>query len=277
MNVKLNRAIIGYVLAGIAMLIIFLVVRFPGDVLTDYVKANVAARYPQFVFSIGGSRPSFPPGIAFSAVTVGARDRAEAVVRADALALRPEALSLLRGRIAILMTTEAYGGAVTGRVDFSRVFSFQGPLTAAVNIRDLRAEKCTWLRDVLAHQIAGTLRGAVSFSGTTGAMQNGAGDIDFVLTNGTFQLLENFLGFDKIEFTRVEGKVSFRSGAVKITQLTLTGDQLRASLKGNIILAGDVRDSQIDLSGTMEMPMQNNRRVTLSIGGTLGNPKTRFL
>lgn len=277
MTLKLNRAVVGYILAGIVMVLIFLILRFPGDALKDYVKSNLSTRYPQYAFSIGGISPSFPPGLALSAITVGIRDRPDAIIRADALTVRPGGLSLLSGRFEILMAAEAYGGALRGRVDFSRPLSFQGPLSAAMNIEALRIEKCTWLREILARQLTGTLRGAISFSGTTEAMQSGTGNIDFVLTNGSLQLIENFFGFDKIEFVRAEGKLSFRGSALKVTQLTLNGDQLRASLKGNIILADDFLDSQIDLSGTMEMPTQGNRRITLNIGGTLGNPKTRFL
>jgi len=111
---------------------------------------------------------------------------------------------------------------------------------------------------VLARQISGTLKGSVGFSGTAEALKNGTGDIDFVISNGAFQLIENFFGFDKIEFTRVEGKASFRNGALKINQLTLSSGQLRASLRGNIIIADNIPDSQIELSGTMEFPTQNN-------------------
>ncbi len=64
---------------------------------------------------------------------------------------------------------------------------------------------------------------------------------------------------------------------MKITQLTLNGEKLRCSLKGNILLADDFQESQIDLNGTIEIPMQGNKRVTLTIGGTLGNPKSRFM
>ena len=47
MKLKMNRAIAGYILAGIAMLILLLYLRFPGEALTDYVKAVAAARYPE--------------------------------------------------------------------------------------------------------------------------------------------------------------------------------------------------------------------------------------
>jgi len=274
---KLNRAIAGYVLAGIAMLLIFLTLRFPGEALKDYVTAVAAARYPQASFSINAIRPFFPPGFALSDVTVTFRGRPEAILHADNLSVRPGGLSLLRGRYAIVMAAEGYGGKAGGRVDFSRPFSFRGPLSATASIRDIRIEKCAWFREVLARQITGTLKGSIAFSGTAEALKSGTGNVDFTLTNGTYPLLESFLGFEKIDFARVEGKATFRNGALKINQLTLNGDKLRCSLKGNILLADDFRESQIDLNGTIEIPVQGNRRMTLTIGGTLGNPKLRFM
>jgi type II secretion system protein N len=277
MRLKMNRAIVGYILAGISMLLILLYLRFPGEAVTDYVKTVAAARYPQAMLSIDVIQPSFPPGLEISNVTVGFRGRPEATLHADNLTIRPGGFSLLKGRPAIIMAAGGYGGEARGRVDFSRLFSLQGPLTAETTIRDVRIEKCTWLREVMARQITGTLKGSVTFSGTSEAPKSGTGNLDFTLTNGSYQLLESLFGFEKIDFSRVEGKLSFRSGAMKVTQLTLTGERIRLSLKGNILLADDFRDSQLDLSGAIEIPVQNNKRVTLTIGGTIGNPKTRFM
>jgi type II secretion system protein N len=277
MRLKMNRAIAGYILAGIAMLLIFLYLRFPGEALTDYVKAAAAARYPGATFAIDTIRPSFPPGLALSDITVGFRDRPDAILHADSLSVRPGGLALLRGRLAIHVAAEGYGGEVRGKADFSRLFSLQGPLSATVDIRDLRIDKWAWLRELLTRQITGTLKGTVAFSGTAEAPKNGTGTVDFTLTNGSYPLQEGFLGLEKIDFSRVEGKASFRNKALTITQLTLTGDKLRCSLKGNILLADDFLSSQIDLNGTIELPIQGNKRVTLNIGGTIGNPKSRIM
>jgi type II secretion system protein N len=146
-----------------------------------------------------------------------------------------------------------------------------------MDIRDLRIDKWAWLRELFARQVTGTLKGTIAFSGTAEALKNGMGTVDFTLTNGTYPLQESFLGLEKIDYSRVEGKASFRNGALKITQLTLTGDKLRCSLKGNILLADDFQASQIDLSGTIELPLMGNKRVTLTIGGTVGNPKSRIM
>jgi type II secretion system protein N len=277
MRLKWTRAVTGYVLAGIVMLLVFLAIRFPAEALRDYAEAFFSARYPRLLFSLDAIRPSFPPGIVLSGITVSLRDRPDATTRLDVLTVRPGWLPLFSGRFAIVMAAETSGGEMSGGIDFSRMFSFQGPLRASLDLQGLRVEKIAWLREALARPITGTLRGSIAFSGQTEALQKGTGTFDMVLTSGTFPLVEKFLGLDKIDFTRVEAKISFRDGALKITQLTLNGDQLRASLKGNIILADDMRDSQIDLSGTMEAPLQGNKRVTISIGGTLANPKGRFI
>jgi type II secretion system protein N len=276
LNLKLNRAIAGYILAGVAMLLIVLYLRFPGEAVTDYVKSTVTAGYPDTLLSIDAILPSFPPGLAIENVTVGFRDRPEATLHADGLTVRPGGLPLLRGRLAILMAAEGYGGEARGRIDYTNLFSFQGPLAAEANFRDIRIEKCAWLKGVMSRQITGTLKGALTFGGTAGALKNGTGNLDFTLTSGTYQLLENFFGFEKLEFSKVDGKVSYRNGALRITQLTLTGEKIRLSLKGNILLADPMQDSQIDMTGAFEIPVQNSKRVTMEISGTLGNPKTRF-
>ena len=277
MRLKLNRVMVGYVLAGIAMLLILLYLRFPGEAVTDYVKAAVAAGYPRTQLSLDVIRPSFPPGLAAKNVTVGFRDRPEATLHADGVTVRPGGLALLRGRLAILLAMEGYGGEARGRIDYPGLFSFQGPLTAETNFRELRIEKCAWLKEALSRQITGSLKGSLTFGGTSEALKNGTGNLDFTLTNGVYPLLESFLGFERLEFSKVEGKVSYRSGALRITQLTLTGEKIRLSLKGKILLADRLQDSRIDLTGAFEIPAQNNKRVTMTIDGTLGNAKTRFM
>lgn len=276
MRLKLNRAIAGYILAGIAMLLICLYLRFPGEALKDYMRA-VAAQYPQSWLSIDKIRPSFPPGLALANVTVGFRSHPEATLHADDLSVRPGGFSLLKGRLAILLAAKGYGGEARGRIDFSRLFSLRGPLSAEATLRDVRIEKCAWLQEALARQVTGTLQGTVSFSGTMEALKNITGNVDFTLTNGAYPLIDGFFDFKKIDFSKIEGKLSFLNGTMKITRLTLTGEKIRVSLKGNILIADEFRDSRIDLNGTIEIPTQNNRRLTLNISGTLDNPKTRFM
>jgi len=277
MRPRNHRAVAGYILAGVALLILLLYLRFPGGAVTETIKAAAAARYPGLLLSIDTAQPAIPPGVTLENVTAGFRGRPEATLHADSLGFRPGWLSLLRGRLALVTVAEGYGGDIRGSVEFANIFSVKGPLSAELDVREIRIEKCAWLRDALARQITGTLKGSAAFSGAAESLKNGTGNIDFTLTNGTYQLLENLLGFERIDFNKVDAKVSFRNGALKIAGLTLNGEKIRISLKGNILLADDFRESQIDLNGSIEIPMQGNKRVTLAISGTLGNPKTKFM
>ena len=277
LKLKLNRAVAGYILAGIAMLIGFLYLRFPGDALSDYIKAVMTAHNPDLRLSIDAVHPSFPPGVTLENITASPRERPEATLHADSLAIRPSGLGLLKGSLSVIAAAEGYGGEFRGKVDYAGLFSLGGPFSAEATFRDLRADKCAWLRDLLVRQVTGTLKGSLNFSGTAEALKNGAGNLDFTLTNGAFPLQESFLGFEKLDFSKVEGKLSYRNGALKITQLTLTGEKLRCTLKGNILLAEEFKDSQLDLTGSLDIPIQGNKRVTLAITGTVGNPKSRFM
>jgi type II secretion system protein N len=277
MRLKLNRALAGYILAGIAMLLVFLYLRFPGEALTDYVKAQAAARVPGILLAIDQIQPSFPPGMSFENVTVGFRDSPEAAFQMETVDVRPAGLALMRGRLALLLAAVGYGGEMKGRIDYTQPFSLQGPLTAEASLRDVRVEKCAWLRESLARQVTGTLKAQASFSGTAGALKNGTASVDFTVTNGSYPLLENLLGFEKLDFSRVDGKLSFRNGALRITQLTLTGEKIRCSLKGNILPAEEFRDSQLDLIISFEIPIQGNKRLTMAVGGTIANPQTKIM
>ncbi len=273
MRPKMNRALVGYILAGVAMLVLFLYLRFPGEVVTETIRAAAAP----VTLSLDTVRPAIPPGIHLEKITAGFQGRPEATLQADRLTIRSGLLSLLRGRFAFLLAAEGYGGEVRGRIEFSNIFSVQGPFSAAANFREIRIEQCAWLRETLARRITGTLKGSVSFGGGAEALKNGTGNLDFTLTNGAWPLLENLFGFDRIEFNKIDARIRFQNGALKITELTLNGEKLRMALKGNVLLSDDIQESRIDLNGTIEMPGQGNRRVTLAVSGTLGNPRTRFM
>jgi len=97
------------------------------------------------------------------------------------------------------------------------------------------------------------------------------------LTNVNWPLTEPLFGFSRLDFSRVEATIGFRNGSLKITELFLDGNRLKIALKGDVILSDNLPESRIDLNGTLEMPGQGNRRVKVSIGGTLRSPQTRFM
>ena len=277
MRLRMNRAIVGYILAGIAMLVLFLYLRFPGEALTDYVKAAAAARYPGATLSIDTIRPSFPPGVALCErhgrlpgpsggdPPCGPPDHpARGALPAPGASRDPRGGGGLRRR-----------GAGTGR--FLATLFPPGTAHCGGEYPGYPDREVRLAPGRAGPPDHGDAEGVGLLQRDGGGAEERDGNHRFHADERDLPLLESFLGFEKIDFSKVEGKVSFRNGALKITELTLTGEKLRCSLKGNILLADDFRDSQIDLNGTIEIPVQGNKRVTLAISGTLGNPQTRIM
>jgi len=278
MKFKINRAFFGYALAGAVMLLFLLYLRFPGAAIRDYIKASAAESCPDMLLMIDAVKPAIPPGIILENLTAVFRKNPEATVRADRLSIAPGWLSMLRGRVSFLATANVYGGEIRGRGAFSEAFSLRGPFSAAAELKWISIEKCAWLQDLFSRKLSGTLQGSVSFDGaTTGALKNGSGNLDLTLTNGTYQLLESIFGIDQIIFNSVDLKVDLRNGALRIAGLTVNGEKLRVTLKGNILLADDFKNSRVDLSGSVELQGQGGRRIPITIGGVMGNPTMKLM
>jgi len=274
---KISRVFFGYALAGILMLLVFLYLRFPGDAVGNYLKASVAARYPGMLLVLDSIGPTVLPGIALDNLTIGFRGRPEATLHVNRLAFAPGWLSAVQGKAGAVVTASLYGGEIKGQGELAKPFSRRGPFTATLRFDGLRLEKCLPLQNILAGQVSGTLRGSFVADGDAGPLKNVSGKIDAVLANGSYQLLKNFAGFDKIAFSRIDLKIELKGGALKISNITVNGDKIRIALKGNILLAGDLQESRLDLTGSVEMQGAGGRRMPIAIGGVWGNPTVKVL
>jgi hypothetical protein len=60
--------------------------------------------------------------------------------------------------------------------------------------------------------------------------------------------------------------------------MKLAGDRISGSLSGDIALnRQDIKGSQINLTGSFEMAGQGGQKISLSLGGTIGNPAVKFM
>ena len=277
MKLRKGRSFLGYMLAGAAMLLLFLYLRFPGDAAKNYLKRCQTEHFPNLIIVIDAVEPSVPPGITIENLTAALRERPEATIHADRLVIAPGWLSFFRGRFSFLAKASGYGGEISGKSEFSQTFSLKGPFSATAEFKGMRLEKCLCLQDLFSRQISGTLKGSFSFNGVTGTLKNGSGKLDAAITNGNYQLSENIWGFDRISFNRVDLKMELRNNVLRIAELRVNGDKLSITLKGNILLADDFKNSRMDLSGSAEIQGLGGRRVPITIGGAIGNPTIKTM
>jgi type II secretion system protein N len=276
-KLKITPNTFGYAAFAVAVLILFLYLRFPGDVLVRYLVSAASAVNPEQVLHIDSAKPVIPPGMTFTNVALGFLNHPRSAIQADAITIRPGYLSFLSGRTAFAFSANAYGGAIQGQADTNHFLSFRGPINWKLAADGLDIEKISYLKDSLGRQITGQFKGAITFNGQLPSFFNGAGSLEFTLINGRYPLLEPLLGIDRLDFKRVEALVHLKNGILTISKLKLTGEKVNGTLSGAIIFnTADINRSEINLNCAFELPAQNNK-ISMVLTGPLGNPRIRYI
>jgi type II secretion system protein N len=276
-KLKITPYTFGYAAFAVAALILFLYLRFPGDILVRYLVSSASAMNPDQVLHIDSAKPVIPPGLIFTNLTLGFRNPPRSTIQADAITIKPGYLSLLSGRTAVTFAANAYGGEIRGQADTNNFLSFRGPIDWKLAADGLDIEKISYLKDRLGRQITGQFKGAMTFSGQLPSFFNGAGSLEFTLINGRYPLPEPFLGFDRLDFKSVEALFQLKNGILTIAKLKLTGDKVNGALSGAITLdTADINRSEINLNCAFELPPQN-KKISMVLTGPLGNPRIRYL
>jgi type II secretion system protein N len=269
MKKKISKGLALYTLVTLIALVFFLYVRFPDQAVRSYLLDTMTERYPAASLSLASVSPSFPPGLKMANVLLSFKDN-QADVRLESLRVRPRLTGYLVGHSSFAMNAVAYGGVMHGRVNFPNLLPDKIPTSAEIKLENLNLEKIACLKERLGRQIGGKLSGVYTYRGSDS-------QFDFNVQNGTYQLVEKISGFDRIDFSRAEGQITLKGGLLKINKLKLTGDKINLSLKGDIVLNSDFKNSEISLTGTMELAAMNNKKMPLTITGTIGNAKTKYL
>ena len=73
-----------------------------------------------------------------------------------------------------------------------------------------------------------------------------------------------------------EIQAQLRNGVIKIGKLEMSGPQINCSLK-EITLADDFKNSQLNLTGVIEILSKSKMKTNITISGTLASPVSRYI
>ena len=278
MKLTTVKTIAGYTLFALVVLGVFLYLRFPGTDMARIFSSSLSDLNPQANLLIGAVKPAFPPGLNLEKIVLRTGDRPAALFQADAMTVKPEYLSLLKGRKTLLVTAIGYGGTMKARLDSDRFLSLPEPVAARMEFDGIDIEKNGYLKERLDRQVTGKLKGTLNFSGSMRDVRGGSGVMEFTLINGSYPLRERLMGIDRLDYRRVDAQLNLKNGVLTVSRLKLAGDRISGSLSGDITLnQQDVKSSPISLTGSFEMAGQGGQKISLSLGGTIGNPVVKFM
>jgi type II secretion system protein N len=286
----------GYICYCLIVTAGFLYLRFPSDVIKDYLRKSVNKPNIPIVLSIDriGLWPAL--GLKLDEAKISLKgDPVRTLFKADSLVLRPEIWSFVKGSRRYCFQCQAYGGDVRGCVKFHQN-SMPLPMNTEIDVKGLRIEGHEYLMDLLDRRIKGTLSGTMYYSGQNKNLMSGNGGANLRVLDGTIEILIPLLGLDSISFNEIVIDMVLKKRTITIARFDLSGPQLRGRLSGTISLRKQVARSSLDLrgalepfaafftnaeatSGTMNSLKRSLKRGALSfiIRGTLNKPTVSFI
>ncbi len=271
----LNKKVLLFTLYGIFITIVFLYLLFPSDLVKSRLEDTVNS--PAFTLKMESLRPSPPFGLKLKNVAVNSTSPANIYFQGDVLDLQFHPWNFLQKHTYIGLSGKAYGGSFDGYVDLTSLSKIYPPTKAKLNFKNIDLARCALIRNFLGKGVTGKSNGVWTYisNGKTGG--NSSGTIVLFLTGSAYPLVDPFLGLNRIEFDRGEIKAHFKNNLLRIEKLQTFGPQINCLLRGQIILADNFKNSQLDLNGTMEIAGKNKAKINITISGTLDNPISRYI
>jgi type II secretion system protein N len=269
--------IVGYTVCALVALAVFLYIRFPGDVFRDYLVTSLEESYPGVALSLGDVAPALPWGVTIAKAELRFLEHGDRSITVEGVRLMPSLIALLQGRTALRVKGTGYGGNIDVRAEYPRAFSLSGPVKAELDCANIPVQQVPALQELLMRKVTGKLNADLTFSGKLDKFREGRGRFKFTVQNGVYPLQEPVMGIDKLDFTIIDGDVQLGERTLKVLRLTLTGEKMTYTLKGNLSLGdGDLVQGSLDMTGTLEV-RGTNRKIPFNLSGTFGNPVVRLM
>ena len=249
--IRKNRKWFGYVLYALIITAGLLYLRFPSEVIKDYLETRGERSNSPFSLSVGKVSPSLPFGLKLQETQISQSANPNKIIfRADRLSIKPTMGTLLVGKLNFCFEGLAYDGVLRGCANFSEK-SLQPPFSASIVLKDIRMGKYD-LRSLIGRHVEGRLDGTVAYNGKNNLLIEGGGEADLRLSDGRLELLQPILSLDSIDFSQVSIKMALQNRKINLTQVALEGPNMRGTLSGIISLQKDIGKSRLDLRGTIE-------------------------
>jgi type II secretion system protein N len=287
---------LGYIFYCLMVTAGFLYLRFPSDVIKDYVMSTANRPNIPVALSMNRVLPWPTLGLKIEDAELSLKDTpAHTLFTTDSLIVRPEIWSFIKGSQKYCFTCWAYGGQARGWVQFSHRDT-RAPFHAEMELKDVQIGGHAYLEELAGRRIHGRLTGTLSYSGKTNNLVSGDGGANLRLVDGAIELLLPLLELDSIAFNQIVIDAVLKKRMITITRCELSGPQLKGNLSGDITVRDQVERSPLNLRGELEpfaelftsaggssgivnILKKRLKRGTLSflIRGTLREPKIRFI
>jgi len=263
-----------FTLYGICMTILFLYLLFPGELVKN--KLEDAINSNEFMLTSTSLHPALPLGIKLKNVTIHLPAQDFILFRGELLDLQLNLFRFPRKNTYIGLSGNAYEGSFNGYIGFKSLRNVYPPVEARLHFENIDIGNYPLFRGDTEKSLTGRAHGFLSYVAEE-AGRSASGTLSLFFKKGSYLLAEPFLGVTRIYFDRGEIQAQMKNGIFKVEKIETFGPQMNCFLKGDITPAAEFKNSQLNLTGTIEILGKGNVKMKVTIGGTWANPAIRYI
>ncbi len=238
-------AIIGYLLLGISLFLLFTYWSFPYPQLKEKLIRRLEAE-THLRLEVKDFRPSFFTGLVLNGVNIssGLISESPALLSLRQLRLRISIFPLIWGSLSLKLSSDLYGGHLAGRFNKrgSRVSVF-------CEWEDLEIERYVLLQETYGLKVSGKFAGEMDLFIDPKNFSDNKGTASFQIKGAELSESSMF-GLFKLpgmSFDNCQGKLVLGSERLVVEQGSLMGKDLEGEIEGALGLQKELSQSSIDL------------------------------
>ena len=259
---------------GIFITLVFLYLLFPGELVKSRLEDKINSN--DFMIKAASLHPALPLGIKLRNVTLSSQTLDTVFFQGELLDLQLNFRSFIRNSTYIGFSGKAYEGSFDGRAGLVSIKKAYPPAELILNFENIETGKYPLFKGELGKAFTGKASGTLTYL-TDEVTRSTSGTLILFLKKGSYPLTEPFLGVTRIDFDRGEIQAQLKNGIFKMDKIETFGPQVNCLLKGEITQAADLKNSQLNLNGTIEIQGKDKVKMKVTISGTLANPQVRYI
>ena len=265
-SISKTRNILLYAVYGVALALGLLHYRFPTEAYMAYVQERIQEVDRRIRASAESVRPLLPLGLRFASPRITMEDRSEAALfEARSLRVTRRIGGLLKSRDTYDFDAAAYGGEISGNADLLEKDT-HAPLSAVVRLSNINLLEHEYLQAAYRQPVSGRLAGTLAFHGVRDRWIDGEGRADLRIVNGRVALEKPVWRFDAVYIDEADVVMTLKGRQLLIERVAFRGKEAEGSLAGTVQLKDAIRESRLNLRGTVR-PLPS---LSKALGGLLG-------
>ncbi len=240
------KIILLYVGVALFATVFFLYLRFPTDLVKDFIGAQVSRSAPGVDLEIETLTPNFPTGVTLEDIDISYQN--QPMFRADQAVISGRPMSLISNQKAISYQLITSGGKITGRAVL-RNDAARGSADVKARFEAIQLKEIPAIETFSGYNVAGILDGTLNINGSD---RIGSAQTAFTISQCTIELAQPFFGVEKLTFQLIESELAMNGQRVIIKKCDLNGDEVDGRITGSMTVRQPYGQTRLNLSGVLK-------------------------